>query len=49
MDENGDYRGIATSDLAIALADEAENQKHPYGYRSPGLLYTEGCKGMKLE
>src|SRR5579859_5372048 len=24
VDENGDYRGIATSDLAIVLADEAE-------------------------
>ena len=30
IDEKGNYRGIATSDLAIALADEAENQRHPF-------------------
>jgi putative NADH-flavin reductase len=30
VDQNGDYRGIATSDLAIALADEAESQTHPF-------------------
>lgn len=30
VDQNGDYRGIATSDLAIALADEAESQSHPF-------------------
>lgn len=30
VDENGDYLGIATSDLAIALADEAENKSHPF-------------------
>ena len=30
MDENDQYRGIATSDLAIALADEAESRAHPF-------------------
>ena len=30
VDEKGDYLGIATSDLAIALADEAEDQRHPF-------------------
>ena len=30
VDEQGNYRGIATSYLAIALVDEAENQKHPF-------------------
>jgi hypothetical protein len=30
IDEKGEYRGIATSDLAIALADEAESKKHAF-------------------